>query len=165
MDDFTSPWTSHTRPAWWALVFGLNLIVPLLFGWTVTSEGGRIGMVAGVGLLWYLGHRLCAMSDPIGRALVGGGIVVGLAQLFPVAHICVGVASVEVANAVLQQLYPDKGMQSAIGGLIATGMMGLVMMIVAACIGAIGDKLFRRRPRVAPTPASVSQLYDRHLDA
>ena len=129
----------------------------------VTSEGGRIGMAAGTALLWYFGHRICAMNDAISRVLVGGGVVVGLAQLFPVAHIFVGLASVGIANALLQQPSSDMGVTSEIGGLIATGTMGLVMMSGASVIGAIGALLFRRRPGVAP--ASVSQLYDRQLDA
>jgi hypothetical protein len=162
MDD-VMPRKSQPRQVWWALVFGLNLIVSLFFGWMVTAEGGRIGMAAGVALLWYLGHRLCAISDPFGRALVAGGFVVALTQLFPIAHIFVGIVSVGIAQSLLHE--PDSGssIHSPIAGLIATGSMGVIMMTVAACLGAIGSLMFARRR--SAVPAQVPGLYDRQLDA
>src|SRR4051812_45955968 len=36
----------------WSVVFAANLVVPLLFGWTVTQQGGRIGMALGTFVLY-----------------------------------------------------------------------------------------------------------------
>ena len=48
MDEFI-PEENPSRLEMWSIAFASNLIVPLLIGWMVTQEGGRIGMVAGIG--------------------------------------------------------------------------------------------------------------------
>jgi hypothetical protein len=161
MDEFI-PEENPSRLEMWSIAFASNLIVPLLIGWMVTQEGGRIGMVAGIGLLWYLGYRVCVASDGCGRALVIGGILVAATQLCPILQIFTGIMSVGFADHVWPGSFADMGIRTELSGLIATLSMGLMMMGLAAVIGTIGNLLFPARSWVAPAPAS--HLYDRQVD-
>jgi hypothetical protein len=161
MDGFI-PGKSLSRRGTWTPVFALNLMVPLFFGWMVTQEGGRIGMGAGIALLWYLGYCLFGLSEACGRALVIGGVLVAVVQFCPILHILAGLASVGLADALWHGSFADMRINTEIGGFIATLVMGLLMMGVAAVIGAIGSLMFPGQPRVSPAPAS--HLYDRQLD-
>jgi hypothetical protein len=161
MDEFI-PEKTPSRRDMWSIAFVANLALPLFFGWMVTYEGGRIGMVAGVGLLWYLGYRICGASDACGRALVIGAIPVAAAQLCPILHIFAGITSVGVADAVCHGSFANTGIKTELGGFIATLSMGVMMIGVAAVIGTIGSLLFPRRPR--ERLVAGSHLYDRYLD-
>ena len=164
MDDFT-PRTADRWRRWWPLALALNLIVPLMFGLPMTDHGGRIGMVAAIGLLWYLGHRICGASDAFGRALVIGSFLVAATQFLPVLQFFSGIVSVAIARA-LGQGSPGNDEWAAglseLGGLIATGFTGLTLMGAAAFCGAIVSGLTTRRPHVRLMPGS--ELYDRQLD-
>jgi hypothetical protein len=161
MDEF-SPEKAPSRLGMWSIAFASNLVVPLLIGWMVTQQGGRIGMVAGIGLLWYLGYRVCVASDGCGRALVIGGILVAATQFCPILPVFAGLMGLGVAERLWPESFVNMGTKTELGGFIATVVMGLVMMGVAAVIGSIANVLFPRRPRVSPAPAS--HLYDRQLD-
>lgn len=161
MDEFI-PEENPSRLGMWSIAFASNLIVPLLIGWTVTQEGGRIGMGAGIGLLWYLGYRVCVASDWCGRALVIGGILVAATQFCPILQIFTGIMSVGFANHVWPGSFADMGIRTELSGLIATLSMGLMMMGVAAVIGTIGNLLVPARSWVSPSP--TPHLYDRQVD-
>ncbi len=160
------PEKPRSRRRIWTLVFALNLIVPLFFGWMMTADGGRFGMAAGIGLLWYLGDRACGWTDGWGRALVSGGFVVALSQLFPLLQIWAGIVGTGIATALerVTSGEPRVGgtLHTELGGLIATGVTGLCLMGVAAFCGGIGVWLTSRRSRVTPQRGSL--LYDRQLD-
>lgn len=98
-DAISDPETSEPttyRALWWGLwsnVYLVNLPVPLFFGFLVTSGGGWIGMGCGVIVTWCLGQIVCLWSGTLRKALVIGGCVVALTQLFPVLQfILVGIA-------------------------------------------------------------------------
>jgi hypothetical protein len=163
MDEF-SPEKAPSRLGMWSIAFASNLVVPLFLGWMVTQQGGRIGMGAGIGLLWYLGYRVCGGSDACGRALVIGGILVAATQFCPILQIFTGVMSVGFADHVWPGSFANMGIRTELSGLIATLSMGLMMMGVAAVIGTIGSLMFPGRSRVSPAPAPAPLLYDRQLD-
>ena len=146
----------------------MNLIVPGFLGLLVTGLGGRIGMGAAIGLLWYLGHRICGLSDKCGRALVRGSFIVAAMQLFPILQMASGIVSMGIVQLLgLGSFTPDDDDPSPtgvteLGGLVAAGLTGLTLMGVAACCGAILAWLTAERPRVRLVPGSP--LYDRHLD-
>jgi hypothetical protein len=163
MDKFI-PEKPPSRRGRWTMIFGLNLVVPLYFGDLVTIDGGRIGMAAGIGLLWSLGYRLSGMSDAWGRALLIGGTVVAATQLLPILQIFVGLVSVSLAGAQFRVPVSYMRVKGEIGGFIATFSMGLIMMSGAALVGAIGSAMFPRRPGAEPGPAPAGPLFDRQLD-
>jgi hypothetical protein len=141
----------------WALAFGLNLVVPLVFGWTMTSEGGRFGMAAAVGVLWYLGHRLCEESEECSHTLPIGGFIFAATQVCPILQISSGVLSVGIAIALGQGSDSDwgpPGIRTESGGPIATGLTGLTLIGAAAIRGAIVVRLTDRRPVVRLVPGS-----------
>jgi hypothetical protein len=160
------PERPRSRGRIWTLVFVLNLIVPLFFGWMLTADSGRFGMAAGIGLLWYLGYRACGQNDWWGRALVRGGFLVALTQLFPLLQIWAGVVGVGIASAlgplVMADTHIGGTIHTGLGGLIATVLTGLSLMGVAAFCGAITVWLTSRRAQTSPAHGSV--LYDRQLD-
>ncbi len=164
MDKPTS-FTAHERQFLWPVALAINLIVPVMFGLLVTEHGGRIGMVAGIVLLWYLGHRICVINDALGRALVVGGFIVATTQLIPVLQFVSGIVSVGSVVALRLGTAADdehsEGM-TELGGLIATVMTGLALMAVAALCGAIVGWLTAGRLR--SKPVSGSHLHDRQLD-
>ncbi len=163
MDKFI-PEKPPSRLGLWTIAFGVNLVVPLYIGCHVTNDGGRIGMAAGIGLLWYLGYRVCGMSDAWGRAMVFGGIVVAPTQLLPILQIIAGVVSVNLAGALTRTSGGDMSVATPIGGLIATLSMGLIMMSGALLLGAIGSAMFPGRPRTGPELAPADHLFDWQLD-
>lgn len=47
-------------PVIWTAIYVANLILPLLLGWGVTSDGGRIGMICAIAALWAFGLLVSA---------------------------------------------------------------------------------------------------------
>ncbi len=132
---------STNSRAWdWTWVFALNLIVPLMFGRSFTDQAGRIGMAAAIALLWYLGDRLCTMGEAVARALVIGGLFVALTQPWPFPQVIAGSIALEVAAALGQATLPDSSppiIGTELGGLVATGLTGVILMGVAGLVGAL----------------------------
>src|ERR1700723_1068513 len=95
MDD-APPRTARSWQRLWLCAFALNLIVPGFFWLLMAGLGGRIGMGGGIGLLWYLGHRICGLSVASGRALVRGGFIIAAMQLCPILQIFTGIMSMGI---------------------------------------------------------------------
>lgn len=166
MDD-PAPSASQQWQLRWPIALLLNLILPILLAWDLTARSGRIGMAAGIGLIWYLGHRLCAVGARMGRALVVGGFVVALSQICPVLQMASGVLGIAIASAVGQGYLPyvddlaSPGV-SELGGLIATLTTGAVLILTAIGFGAFIT--MSRQPRPVARPAPGALLYDRQMD-
>jgi hypothetical protein len=82
----------------WSLVFGLNLIVPVLLGLMATGTEGLAGMCLSVAALFLVGGWFCTVLPCMGRRLIAGSVVIGLSQLFPIAHLVVGSVALDVAR-------------------------------------------------------------------
>src|SRR5262249_44423570 len=57
----------------WGVVFLLNLPLPLFFGFLLTSETATFGMLAGVVVVWLIGHFAVSRVREVRGALVVGG--------------------------------------------------------------------------------------------
>ncbi len=122
----------------WAVVFAANLVTPIFFSWYITSEHGRVGMLAAIGLLWLLGHYGCGKSQDHSRTLIVGGACVALSQFFPLLQMFAGLASLSVVN-VLGQMPTVGEMPSTppteLGGFLATTLTGCLLIAVAWLVG------------------------------
>jgi hypothetical protein len=120
----------------WAVVFALNLIVPLLCGWGMTQPSGRLGMlVAGI-LLLASGYWVCVSARHIGFALVNGGVAMALFQAFPILQLIAGSLGIELAEAIgLEVAAIFNGITTAAGGFVVTITTGGLLMAAALVVG------------------------------
>ncbi|HET6880105.1 MAG TPA: hypothetical protein VFI31_08115 [Pirellulales bacterium] len=126
----------------WFVVFLFNLGVPLIFGWPLTEEGGRSGLFAGALALFLLGCALCAWLRPAGRALVVGGVVVGLSQILPFLQIMAGVAGLSS----IEILGFGRSPHGDATLFVVTVVTGGLLMAVALVVGlAVRGVLAMRR--------------------
>src|SRR5262245_53675031 len=68
---------------WFALLL-FNLPLALMFGFGTTSAAGTFGMLAGVVVVWLIGHHLVARVREVREPLMIGGVIVGLSQVVPI---------------------------------------------------------------------------------
>lgn len=140
------------KPVWrrWSRVFALNMIVPLLFGLPMTFGIGWVGMFAAVPVLFALGGCVCACQPNIGRALIRGGVLVALSQLFPVLQIMAGLVAMDL-TAVLGQVKATVGrppeVASVSGGFLMTIFTGLLLMCAALFLGLLIQAILPDRSR------------------
>jgi hypothetical protein len=133
----------------WSAVFFFNLGVPLLFGWGATEKGGRIGMFAAAFVMLVVGCWLCASAQRFARALIVGGVAIGLAQILPLLQILAGGVAfrlVEVSG--LEGPAPDlQGLTSEASGFVVTMTTGALLMAAALMVGLAIRALFSARWR------------------
>lgn len=140
------------RPLWrgWAPVFLLNMIVPLLYGLSMTHGFGRLGMFAAVPVLFALGGWVCACQPKFRRALIRGGVLVALSQLLPVLQIVAGLVAMDL-TAMLGQaqaaVVRPPEVVSAPGGFLMTMFTGLLLMCAAFCLGLLLQAILPDRSR------------------
>jgi hypothetical protein len=125
----------------WSAVYGLNLILPLLYGWSMTNDGGRVGMFAMIAMLYAFGIWACRSNRSLGIVLTVGGGIVALTQLFPAPQIFAGMIGTSIANRIEGVAKaPDdvtEDINTVLGGVIATGMTGGLLILLALVLGAI----------------------------
>ena len=144
------------RPDWfaiaaWPCLFMLNMVFPLLMGWMMTSQKGRIGLGA-ASLIWLiLGWLLCYYKPDYARRLLIGSVLTACSQVFPVLHIILGFIGIFVAEIVGGRITDtDMGpglFANEIGAFIVTFVVGGGLIIMAGGIGAfIGLFMPKRDP-------------------
>lgn len=79
----------------WGFVLLINLPIPLIFGSDVTKGIGAFGMLAGIAVVWLMGHFAVAHVCTIRMPLLVGGLCVAVSQGFPVAHIVAGMLALD----------------------------------------------------------------------
>ncbi len=82
----------------WPLVFVLNMIVPVLLGWGMTRDQGRLGMFAASAVLLSMGWWLCVAKNSLARRMIVGGLLTALSQFIPVLQFGAGLVSVWLAD-------------------------------------------------------------------
>jgi hypothetical protein len=111
----------------WFCVYAVNLIFPVAMGWSITREGGKIGMVIGIVAVFALGCRLCFMSRRAMLPVVYAGWIVAVSQLAPILHIFAGMVGVSVAH-----VFGDETMRgevnTVLGGFLATIVTGGILI-------------------------------------
>jgi hypothetical protein len=129
----------------WIAVFLLNMVVPLLFGWSMTRDGGRVGMAVASLALFAVGCGICTAR----RGLVAP-LFVGLSQVVPVLQILAGSIGVEVALALRVAVGSDLSTRlTEAGGFVVTLVTGGLLMAASLVAGLLLRLLARApwRPR------------------
>ncbi|MGH7140320.1 MAG: hypothetical protein ACREHD_31675 [Pirellulales bacterium] len=137
----------------WVGVFLLNLCVPLLLAWSLTEQGGRLGMFVATAALFVAGYWLCASVRRFGQALVVGGVAVGLAQVAPVLQIWSGMAGYLAAEFLgLERSGPHAGprLTSEAAGFVTTITTGGLLMAAAFVAGLAIRGLFSNLRKSGP---------------
>jgi hypothetical protein len=125
----------------WVFVFAVNMALPLLLSSSITREHGKLGMSIAALLLLSLGCFICAVRRKLATALIAGGTLVGLSQLFPALHIIAGMIGMTVGKALgLADLGNDERSDqilSEYGGFVVTFVTGGILMAAGACAGML----------------------------
>lgn len=147
----------------WAIVFGLNMVLPLLFSVEVTQHHGRFGMGAASLVLLIAGWVLCALSARTARKLILGAVIVALTQFFPILQIVAGSVSMGIAASIQQADggggdsgrdevgFPE--ITSELGGFMVTMLVGGILLAFASIIGFVVSSVVRQR-QLGIDPAS-----------
>lgn len=149
----------------WLVVFALNLCVPLFFGWEITRDGGRYGMISAIALLWLIGHYLCGKSQTWAFLLPVGGGIVAATQFVPILQIISGMIGVTLAGPLELDLDLDRQtpeISTVLGGFLATVVTGCLLTMAAVVFGWMAHGFLGW---IRPHPQSASPgIYDRELD-
>ncbi len=138
---------SRLHLAWFA-VFAFNLVLPLLFGWGLTSATARIGMLMAVMILLAAGYWICSIQRDLGRLLVFGGAFVGLSQIYPILQIVAGLGGMVVGQAFGQVSAGDQAAPAPLsqtGGFLVTLTTGGLLMMASLALGYAMQKVKPRQ--------------------
>lgn len=127
----------------WPIVFGLNMIVPLLLGLAITYEHGRIGLCAASGLLLAAGWLLCYASPPAARRLILGSAVFAFTQFFPILQIIAGMVAISVTGN--DPLFDEGSGITEFAGFAITLIVGVILLTLAGGLGVLLGFVFPRR--------------------
>ena len=130
----------ETRPPllWWTLVFGANLVLPLIWGYGSTSGLGRVGMGIGIAVVFAIGCRVSLRSRAAILPVIRGGGIVAASQFVPILHLVAGLVGVRAAHFLGTTTRGERfGVDTALGGLVATLVTGIILLAVADIIGRL----------------------------
>ena len=129
----------------WPIVFGLNMVLPLLFSGEVTKRHGQLGLCIAALVLLVGGWVLCAWSGSTARKLILGSALVALTQVLPLLQIIAGSVSISIAQSFQlveggggdpdldEQFMPQ--ITSELGGFVVTMLVGAILLTCASLIG------------------------------
>lgn len=126
----------------WPLAFAGNLIVPILFADSLTTQAGKTGMAVAIMMIlisgWLLGRRLPNLA----RRMTTGAILVALSQLFPILHIFAGLIGLQITILTGGAEHgtdddPLGQITSEWGGFLCTLFTGSALIVAACLIGWI----------------------------
>jgi hypothetical protein len=126
----------------------MNLIVPLMYGLLETREHGFVGMLVGSLILLLGGFWCCFRFKDFSKALIVGGWIVALSQVYPLLQMLAGIFGMGVANAVgpsPDEEYSPYSIHSEPAGCVATIMTGAILIGVSALIGLFVRAITPRR--------------------
>lgn len=116
----------------WTLVFVGNLPVPLILGWVATRCGGRVGLVGGLAVVYWVGLALNGWRFRTGRPLTLGGVWVAALQILPVLQVGSGYLAgwgwSRVSGVELGTPAPDGG------SLLLTHNVGAFLVVLATAL-------------------------------
>jgi hypothetical protein len=165
-DPFCTPFERIRRHVWlevWTLVFAVNLFMPLLFGWSVTSHGGRIGMFLAITFLWLLGVAVCRRAGMLRTALVVGAAIFSASQVLPLIQVFSGELALTFwfksdPTDLLNALWMNDGAFSETGGFIVTLLTAVPSVVIALGCGFVVCTLTQQwQMNRSPDPPAQSQ--------
>jgi hypothetical protein len=156
-------WTSRSLQLAWTLIFGLNLIVPLLLGWSMCGSRGKVGLCLAVAIYWVLGLLVCSRRKRWGRVLVSGSIPVAFSQFWPFAQMWAGIIAIRLWSILGSKSDPIQdfgGVRSlsGLGGFVVTWLTGGMLITVAVALGLILVGLFGKPSQSKPVKILNDEL-------
>lgn len=121
----------------WMVVFALNMIMPGLLGWIVTSDQGRLGMIAGALLMLCGGWTVCYYRPAIAAKTILGAVPIALSQLFPILQFIAGMIGFALADGLGLSIDDELvgPITSELGSLVVTVVTGSILITEAAVVG------------------------------
>jgi hypothetical protein len=120
-------------------VYVANLPVPLLLGWDVTCNGGRVGMAAATAPVLAVSLPVVPRWRWLRVPLVIGGVALALAQAFFVVQFMVGILSQAAVGRMGFEPGVGLGAPGHLtepGGFVVTLLTGGPLLVVAWVCGA-----------------------------
>ena len=133
----------------WVGVFLLNMCVPVWLGWQLTEGAGNLGMFEGTCVLFVSGYVLCASARSMAKALVVGGVAIGLSQVFPALQMMAGIAGFFFAQLIGLDGSADEipRLTNDAATFVTTIITGGLLMAAAFVAGLAIRALFSARVR------------------
>ena len=126
--------------AGWTAVYLANLPLLVWLGIHATSHHERIGMWAGVWLMWAIGAMICSRPSRFRQALVLGSLWFMWVQCIPIPHLIAGLIAV-ITWEQLGEAIPN-GIKPLLEGFMITVMTGQLLLIPAVLIGYMASAIF-----------------------
>jgi hypothetical protein len=121
----------------WTVVFALNLVVPLIFGWDMTEHGGHVGLIVATAMLWVSGFRVGGKTRDRRFVMLSGGTFVALTQFVPFLQIMAGLAGWGLTS-----LSTSKSpLFTEAQGFLATIITGGLLLVAAIFFGRIAKAI------------------------
>jgi hypothetical protein len=144
--------TPEERSRWlrfaWPTAVVLHLPVPLWFGWFVAAGGiARLGMFAGIAIVYGIGRRLCSSNPWLMKRLAVGSMITSVSQFWPMAQMLIGMFAISVSAAIFSVNNSGRGpgeLDSFPGVALATILTGLGLIIPSLIVGMVAVAIFGR---------------------
>lgn len=123
----------------WVAVLLFNLIVPLLFAWSMTNHQARLGCAIAIALAALVGAALCRWAPSAMLIVIRGGVFVAVSQVFPALQIIAGALSFSTLSRIgmLPTTDVPDVISSTFGGFMVTLSTG-ILLLAASCVFGIG---------------------------
>ena len=138
------PAGDHRHWGWsWTFAFVANLPLPGAFGWQFTAHnGGVVGMVLAVAVLYAVGLGLCATGPALREVIVSGAVCTTALQLILLPHVVAGAVALFAFNQVWR---PTDWFGAEVRGFAVTMLTAVPIGLLAFLAGG-GPRLLRAAP-------------------
>lgn len=121
----------------WTVVVLCNLIVPLLFGWSMANDRGHLGIVGAILIFLIIGYIGSIYMPLFVLITTRGALFIAMTQVFPLLHFIIGLYSIaflRLANVTTSDLI--RGPQTGFwGGFFLTAMTGTILISLSCLLG------------------------------
>ncbi|CAN5380096.1 hypothetical protein BH11PLA2_BH11PLA2_44970 [soil metagenome] len=126
----------------WTVVYGLNLIVPIMFGTIVCRNGGLGGMIAGIFAFYFAVTYFVIRFPRFGTAATNGSFLFAFSQFFAFLQMMAGTLALGIWETVTGNNGGLGGNNSnpvlaEVGGFACTIMTGQPLFAIAVGLGYI----------------------------
>jgi hypothetical protein len=141
----------------WTVVVLLNLIVPLLFGWSMTSGLGHVGIVSVIIIALVLGYAASFHLPLLVLVTTRGALLVAISQVVPIFHAFIGFSSIAILRHVnVISSDPVRGPRTGFwGGFFLTAMTAAVLISASCLLGFVMRRITPDRWWLARKPSET----------
>jgi hypothetical protein len=138
----------------WSAVFLFNLIVPALFGWSMTSTSAKLGSIAACLCILAIGYAGCARGPLLMLTIIRGSALIALTQVVPVLQIFCGMLAIQslIFLGWIQEGNFHQMLQSAVSGFFVTWITGSLLIATGFLAGLLFRCITPKRWWVVSSP-------------